>query len=131
MAETDDFAPFPELVAYREAWRKGEFLLPQCRSCGRTHWYPRNFCPFCDSTELVRIPAAGTGVIYSYTVMRRAEPPYVLAYIRLTEGPCLMTNIVDADIEALKIGAAVQVVRDGPYPVLFRPVENANAQVRE
>jgi uncharacterized OB-fold protein len=34
--------------------------------------------------------------------------PYVLAYVDLEEGPRLMTNLVDCDLDALAIGMAVK-----------------------
>ena len=36
----------------------------------------------------------------------------MLAYVELEEGPRLMTNVVAADVESLRIGQAVHVVLD-------------------
>ena len=45
--------------------------------------------------------------------MRRAEVPYVVAYVTLDEGPSMLTNIVDADADAdadaIRIGQRVAV----------------------
>jgi hypothetical protein len=59
--------------------------------------------------ETERVEASGHGEIYSYSVMRRAEPPFVIAYVRLAEGPVMLTNIVDSDPDAFAIGKAVEV----------------------
>jgi uncharacterized protein len=42
-------------------------------------------------------------------VMRRASPPYALAFVTLAEGPTMMTNIVDCDLDGLRIGQKVRV----------------------
>ena len=61
---------------------------------------------------------SGHGTVYSFTVVRRgAGPfrdaaPYVLAMVRLDEGPILMTNLVEVDWATVSIGQAVVVVFD-------------------
>ena len=42
--------------------------------------------------------------------MRRAPPPYAIAYVTLDEGPTMMTGIVDCDLDAIRIGQPVRVV---------------------
>ena len=49
--------------------------------------------------------------------MRQEPVPYALAYVRLEEGVTMMTNIVDCDLDAIRIGQRVQVV--------FKPTEGA------
>ena len=34
--------------------------------------------------------------------MRRAAEPYAIAYVTLAEGPTMMTNIVDCDLDAMR-----------------------------
>ncbi len=46
--------------------------------------------------------ASGEGVIYSYSVMRRVDRPFAIAYVTLAEGPTMMTSLVDCDFDALK-----------------------------
>ena len=84
--------------------------LPGGCSCGKAHWYPRNHCPFCSSVDLEWRESEGAGTIYSYSVMRRAKPVYVLAYVTLDEGPKMLTNIVGRDPESVRIGERVSVV---------------------
>ncbi len=105
----DDPQPAPETEAFWAAAREGRFLVRRCRSCGRAHWYPRTHCPFCTSADTEWVEASGDGIIYSYSVMRRTDPLYVMAYVTLAEGPTMMTNIVDCDPEALRIGDAVKL----------------------
>jgi len=57
--------------------------------------------------------------------MRRAPVPYAIAYVTLAEGPTMMTNLVDCDLDAIKIGQAVKLVfkpSEGGSPVpMFTP----------
>jgi uncharacterized protein len=109
----------PESEPYYRAAAEGKFLLRRCTSCNRAHWYPRAICPFCaGATDWQE--ASGDATIYSYSVMRRTDLPYAIAYVTLAEGPVMMTNIVDSDFEALGIGQRVRVVfkpSDGGAPV--------------
>ncbi len=109
-----------------DAAREGRLLIGLCQDTGRHFWYPRGVSPFTLSTNVALVPAKGTGRIYSYTVMRGAHP-FAAAYVELDEGPCLFTNIVDCDLDALRIGMAVRVVfkpseGEGPPVPCFTPV---------
>ena len=46
-----------------------------------------------------------------------ADRAYAIAYVTLKEGPSLQTNIVDCDLDKLKIGQKVKVV--------FKPTDGA------
>jgi uncharacterized OB-fold protein len=98
-----------ESRAYWEAAVHGILLLPRCRACGNAHFYPRAFCPHCFSVKLEMFEATGRGAIYTFSVMRRAEPPFAIAYVRLEEGPTLLTRIVDADLETLRCEQPVRL----------------------
>lgn len=115
----------PESQVFQQAAAEGRFTLPCCGDCGRTHWYPRALCPFCFRDKLAWQDASGRGIIYSYTVMRRANPAYAVAYVQLEEGPVMMTNIVDCDFDAIRIGMPVSVVfqpaGNGVLVPMFRP----------
>jgi uncharacterized OB-fold protein len=71
------------------------------------------------------VDACGQGTIYSFSVMRRVPTPYAIAYVTLTEGPTMLTNIVECDLDALKIGQRVTVVfkatEHGPPIPMFKP----------
>jgi uncharacterized OB-fold protein len=100
---------------YFTAAKQGVLKLRRCTACQKPHFYPRALCPFClGDTEW--IDAKGTGEIYSVSVTRRAGPiPYAIAYVKLDEGVTMLTNIVDCDLDALRIGQRVKVC--------FKPAE--------
>lgn len=115
--------PAPELemtvetAPYWTAAAKGKLVLPRCQTCGHVIWYPRTFCPRCGSTDVEWIAASGRGTIYSYTVVRQSQGrfagavPYVLAYVELTEGPRVLTNIT-GEVDGLAVGDGVEAFFD-------------------
>jgi uncharacterized OB-fold protein len=117
--------PTPGTEPYWEGAANGKLMLKVCLACKRVHHYPRALCPYCFSDALEWRQAAGTGKIYSFSVMRRAPVPYVIAYVTLDEGVSMMTNIVDCDIDRVAIDQKVRVVflpSDGGPPVpMFAP----------
>lgn len=120
----------PEHQDYWDAAKEGKLLIKQCVSCGEYHYYPRVMCPFCMSDKTMWKEAKGTGIIYTYSVMRKGTP-YAIAYVTLDEGPRMMTNIVDCNLDAVHIGQKVKVVfkqsgdqeNSGPFVPCFTPIE--------
>jgi uncharacterized OB-fold protein len=115
----------PETKPFWDAAANGTLLLKKCNACGEVHHYPRALCPFCFSDKTEWLAASGRGTIYSYSVMRRTEVPYVIAYVTLEEGVTMMTNIVDCDPDTVRIGQRVKLSfrpSDGGPPVpMFTP----------
>ena len=117
----------PENKAYFEAASGGKLVLKFCTACKAFHHYPRALCPFCFSEKTEWRDAKGTGTVYTYSVLRRGVPePYCIAYVTLEEGVSMLTNLVDCDFDALKIGMEVKVTfkpTDGGPPVpMFTPL---------
>jgi len=100
----------PENRAFFEAAAAGRLLIGRCRACGEPHYYPRRSCPFCASDRVEWVAASGRGRIYSSSVMRRVPRPYAIAYVTLEEGPTMLTNLVDCDVDRLRIGDLVRLV---------------------
>ena len=117
--------PGPDTQAFWDAAAKGKLLIKKCGECGKSHYYPRSNCPYCLSAKTEWVETKGTGTIYTYSVMRRAAIPYAICYVRLDEGVTMMSNLVDMDLDKIKIGAKVKVVfkpSDGGPPVpMFAP----------
>jgi uncharacterized OB-fold protein len=122
--------PGPEWADWWEATRERRFLLQRCIDCGNHQHYPRSLCIRCGSADLTWDEAAGSGVVYSHTTVHRSPlpvppTPYVVALVRLSEGPVLLTNIVGcepADVRCdLPVVLAWEAVEDGRNLPLFRP----------
>ena len=63
--------------------------------------------------------------MYSFSVTRASGPiPYAIAYVTLDEGPTMLTNIVDCDLDTIRCGQKVQVTfkpsEDGPAIPMFK-----------
>ena len=113
---------------YFAATAQGRLLVKHCTACGENHHFPRPFCPFCWSRDVEWLDAKGTGVVLSYSVTRRgASGPFCMAYVTLDEGPTMMTNIVDTDLDTVRIGQRVRVVfkttEGGASIPMFTPVQ--------
>ena len=109
--------PDPFTASWWMACRERRLLVRSCRSCGRLHFPPRPACPSCWSNDVEWHECAGTGLLYSFSIVRENDlapfttaVPYVPAVVELTEGPRLMTTIVDSALHALAVDAPVEVV---------------------
>ncbi len=126
--------PKPSKVSapFWAAARRHQLVLQRCERCGTFIYYPRSRCPHCFDDRLGWQQVSGRGVVYSFTVVRRAmsrafgDAPYVLAIVELEEGPRLTTNIVAAP-EAVSVGMKVTAHFDDVTPectlVKFKPAE--------
>lgn len=87
-------------VPFWDATREPRFVVQHCSQCGLWQHYPRALCRGCGALDPPFETASGTGVVDTFTEVKRAPDsrpvPYVVARIRLTEGPLLLTNLVDA-----------------------------------
>ncbi|HEX4170842.1 MAG TPA: OB-fold domain-containing protein [Acetobacteraceae bacterium] len=114
----------PETKPFWDGCAAGKLIVPRCVDTGKYIWYPRAISPFTFGA-VQWMEVSGKGKIYSLSVMKRAEVPFAMAYVELAEGPKMMTNIVDCDLDALKIGQDVKlkfVPSEGGPPVpMFTP----------
>jgi uncharacterized OB-fold protein len=116
----------PENKPYFDAAAEGKLVIKKCKACGAFHHYPRAICPHCFSDRTEWCDAKGRGIVYTYSVLRRGVPePYCIAYVTLEEGVSMLTNLVDCDFDAVKIGMPVKVVfkpsEGGPPVPMFTP----------
>jgi uncharacterized OB-fold protein len=105
----------------------GQLLILRCGACGRWVHPPVEQCPSC-AGELSPQPVSGKGTIFTLTVNEQqfhpdVPPPYVIAIVVLDEQDDLRlpTNIVNADSDALQVGAPVQVLFE-QHGEVFVPV---------
>ncbi len=89
-------------------------------------------------SKLEKVSLSGKGEVVTYTVIHSAseefdkQTPYIMAIIKLDEGPSLTAQIVDCSISDVKIGTRVKSVfrkiqEDGEaglihYGYKFKPV---------
>lgn len=123
-----------EALPHAEGFAEKRLLLMRCNHCGHVR-LPHSFvCPVCHDVSYDWIEACGKGTIYSYVTFRRAfHPavadalPYVVAQVRLQEGPLYLTNIVNCDVNVIYCNQIVGMLWEkndstGYLPV-FTPVD--------
>ncbi len=114
----------PETKPFWDGCAQGKLVLPKCADTGKFIWYPRTISPF-TMGKVEWVEASGKGKVYSFSVMKRAEVPYCIAYVTLDEGTTMMTNIVDCDLDSIRIGQPVKVKfvpsEGGPPMPMFTP----------
>lgn len=119
-----------------DATKAGQLLIKRCAACGRAHYYPRPFCPYCWSEEVSWEEASGRATLYTWSVVYQNDlppfpgrVPYVAAIVDLDEGPRMMTNIVDCPFEQLAMGMALEVTfreeTDDITLAVFRPAQTS------
>jgi uncharacterized OB-fold protein len=108
--------PLPDQASqpFFDGTLRGELLLQRCNTCGTWMWPVRVRCIACFGDELRWAAAAGTGTLYSFTLVHQVfhpgfaeEVPYNVAFVDLTEGVRIITNIVGVANDELRIGLPV------------------------
>ena len=114
--------PTPETKHFWDGTQAGELRLQRCDECSHTYFPPRPFCPKCASRKVSVFKASGKAILDTYVIHHRPvpgfTPPYAIAVVELSEGPRMMTNIVDCEQtpEALQL--------DMPLEVVFEPMDD-------
>ena len=127
--------PTPDVTTqpWWDAARQGRLLIKRCAACGRAHFYPRPFCPWCWSDQVDWEDASGRATLYTWSVVFQNDlppfperVPYIAAVVDLAEGPRMMTDLVDCSADDLSVGMPLEVVFQAvaEHVVLpfFRPV---------
>lgn len=111
-------SPTPETAPYWEGAKAHELRIQFCTDCQKHFFYPRIFCPTCLSDNVEWRTVSGKATLVTYVISSRPAPgfeeelPYVIAVVKLDEGPHMMTNIVGLEPtpENLPVGLPVEVV---------------------
>ncbi len=97
-----------EQEIFWRACEEGKFLLKKCTDTGMAFYYPREKSPF-TLGETEWFEASGLGEVYSCSVSYRSDPAFCIAYIKLDEGPIMLSNVVADDLSTIAIGQRVKV----------------------
>jgi hypothetical protein len=123
----------PELTRpFWEAAKRHELVMPRCKTCDQLFFYPRSECPRCLGSDLEWVPVSGRGRSHSFTIINqpvnaafRDDVPYVYAVVQLIEGPRMISNLVECDVESVSVDMPVEAVFDDVTPewtlVKFKP----------
>ena len=115
---TDPLRPAPLLTDENEGFwaaaAEGRLAIQRCDACGRWQHPPRAMCPACHSTALSFVDVAGTGEVYSWSLLHHPQHPsfsypVVAVLVTLDEGPRLLSNLVGVEPAEVRVGLPVQV----------------------
>jgi uncharacterized OB-fold protein len=91
--------------------------VQRCDSCGKFRHVPKEICTQCFSTGFSWAPISGRGVVYTYTIVRRAptpayqeDAPYAIVHVTMDEGFRMIGTMTGIDPESVAIDAPVRVV---------------------
>jgi uncharacterized OB-fold protein len=112
-----------------------------CPHCGKKLFPPRDVCPACQGPAKEPYRFSGKGTVFSFSTVYTAPEgferyvPYVVALVKLDEGPLVTAQLTDVSKDEVHIGMPVEMVtrklrEDGEagliaYNIKFRPVLQA------
>lgn len=112
---------------YLDGLKNGEWKIQRCNCCGHHLFPPRQYCPDCETRDMEWNVPAGSGVVYSTTVVRLdPKQTYNVSLIQLDEGIRMMSTVEGIEPGRVKIGMRVQGLIEGTGEqarVVFHPVE--------
>lgn len=124
-----------ETLGWWQAAAEHRLVVQRCADCGRTRLPPGPLCPACRSFNHAWQEVCGRGTVYTYTIVHRAyvpalaeRLPYVVVLVELEGGggARLMSNLVDATPDVVRVGMVVEVAWEDLAPGLalprFRPL---------
>lgn len=89
-------------------------LIQRCTGCGvlRFPWLPG--CNACGAPDWDTVEASGEGTVYSYVVMHHPpfpafDPPYAVGLIELAEGVRIVSNVIGAPYDKVRVGMPVRL----------------------
>lgn len=104
-------------------WREisGRYNLKgtKCENCGRVYFPARAFCPKCRRVGIGKIKEydiCRTGTIFTYSIIHEAPncnnimKPYAIAMVKTDDGVMVSAQLVDVDLNGIKIGMPVHAV---------------------
>ena len=106
---------------YWEGCKRHKLMIQRCKRCGTYRHSPAPVCHECHSFDHEFVESAGIGEVYTYTIIHmplhpatKDQVPYNAVVVQLLDcgGAKIMSNLVEARNEDIRIGSRVQVVWD-------------------
>jgi uncharacterized OB-fold protein len=128
---------------WREIPQRYNLIGNKCGICDKTFFPPKEACPNCRRKSIGKMKEfkfSGIGEVITFTIIHTApeifqkQIPYIIAIVKLNEGPNITTQIVDCKIDDVAIGMKVEstfrkIQEDGYtgaiyYGYKFRPYKS-------
>lgn len=119
-----------ETLPWWEAAAAHRLVVQRCRACVHPRHPPGPICPACHDVGFDWVESSGRGTIYTWTAVHRAFVPslaavlpYVVVVVELDDPPGvrMVSNLVEADPTAVRVGQRVRVVWEDVAPGLALP----------
>lgn len=115
-----------------EAAHRHELMAHKCLTCG-TYYWPAVDCMACDNPKMEWAEVSGKGYVYTFVICHQLyhpgwkdDIPYNVSWIKLDEGPILLSNLVECKNEEIYVGMPVEVTFEDVTEEVtlpkFRPV---------
>lgn len=110
--------PVKERLFKTDAGGRAVLMGSVCPACGTRFFPARGSCAKCAKRGLAQTDLAREGEIVTYTIVRQApatwkgEVPYTIVWVKLDDGPELMSHLIGARESDSLIGRRVEVVLD-------------------
>jgi uncharacterized protein len=115
------------MTPFWDGAKQGKLMVYKCSNCGTSYW-PAINCMTCDKPQMEWVEATGKGELYTYTIVHQVnypgwkdEVPYNVSWIKLDEGPILISNIISCKNEDLYVGMRVKATFDEVTPDITLP----------
>jgi uncharacterized protein len=101
---------------WRTTKQRYELTGERCDDCGTAVFPPRGTCPSCQSKALSAHAFSGRGEVFSFSQVHVAPQgydkyaPYLVALIRVSEGPLVTAQLTDVDARDVYVGMPVEMV---------------------
>ena len=124
---------------WRHIQQRYNLIGSKCTNCDGVYFPPRVICPKCRRKGIIEnIQLKGKGKIHSFSIVEtptddfKTISPYAVAIIELEEGAKLTSQLVECNLDEIKIGDPVEMVfrkiredgKDGviSYGFKFKPI---------
>jgi uncharacterized protein len=125
--------PLPDASArmapFWSAARRSVLVIQRCSTCGRHRFPATELCSSCLSSDVEWVEASGDAELFSFVVVHHAldpyfagRAPYLVADVKLAEGPHMTTTLVDCMPSDARIGAPLVVRFERASDEFYLPV---------
>jgi uncharacterized OB-fold protein len=103
-------------MPFWDSVRDNKAAVQRCDDCGTFRFVPKERCGKCLSGASTWTPIAGSGDLYTYTIVHRAptpayqeDVPYVIGHVTMTEGFRMVSNVRGIAPGEVRIGMPVHL----------------------
>ena len=135
----DEGMPVPafeiDTAAFWDGCKQHTLMIQRCKRCGTYRHAPAPVCHECHSFEHEFVESQGIGEVYTYSIIQhpvhpatKAAVPYNTVVVQLLDcgGAKIVSNLIEANNDDIKIGMRVQVAWEDVTPEIalprFRPL---------